>query len=55
MHATATVPARKANATVPPKHEPITPSYSAEDYIALNCTKTAAVNRLLGNPPKSHE
>jgi len=29
--------------------------YSAEDYIALNCTKTAAVYRLLGNPPKSHE
>lgn len=29
--------------------------YSAEDYIALNCTKTAMVYRLLGNPPKSHE
>jgi hypothetical protein len=29
--------------------------YSAEDYIALNCTKTATVYRLLGNPPKSHE
>ncbi len=29
--------------------------YSAEEYIALNCTKTAAVYRLLGNPPKSHE
>jgi len=29
--------------------------YSAEDYIALNCTKTAMVYRLLGNPPKSRE
>ena len=29
--------------------------YSAEGYIALNCTKTATVYRLLGNPPKSHE
>jgi hypothetical protein len=29
--------------------------HSAESYIALNCTKTAAVYRLLGNPPKSHE
>ena len=29
--------------------------YSAEDYIALNCTKTATVYRLLGNAPKSHE
>ena len=29
--------------------------YSAEEYIALNCTKTATVYRLLGNPPKSHE
>jgi hypothetical protein len=29
--------------------------YSAEDYLALNCTKTATVYRLLGNPPKSHE
>jgi hypothetical protein len=29
--------------------------YSAEDYIALNATKTATVYRLLGNPPKSHE
>jgi len=29
--------------------------YSAADYIALNCTKTATVYRLLGNPPKSHE
>jgi len=29
--------------------------YSAEDYIALNATKTATVHRLLGNPPKSHE
>ncbi|HEX8814068.1 MAG TPA: hypothetical protein VF753_01075 [Terriglobales bacterium] len=29
--------------------------YAAEDYIALNCTKTATVYRLLGNPPKSHE
>lgn len=28
---------------------------SAESYIALNTTKTAAVYRLLGNPPKSHE
>lgn len=29
--------------------------YSAESYIALNCTKTATVYRLLGNLPKSHE
>jgi len=29
--------------------------YSAEDYIALNCTKTATVYRLLGNAPKAHE
>lgn len=29
--------------------------YSAGDYVALNCTKTAAVYRLLGNAPKSHE
>ena len=29
--------------------------YSAEEYIALNCTKTATVYRLLGNPPKAHE
>ncbi len=29
--------------------------YAAEDYIALNCTKTATAYRLLGNPPKSHE
>ena len=29
--------------------------FSAESYIALNCTKTATVYRLLGNPPKSHE
>lgn len=29
--------------------------YAAEGYIALNCTKTATVYRLLGNPPKSHE
>jgi hypothetical protein len=29
--------------------------YAAEDYIALNATKTATVYRLLGNPPKSHE
>ena len=29
--------------------------YSSEEYIALNCTKTATVYRLLGNPPKSHE
>jgi len=29
--------------------------YAAEEYIALNCTKTATVYRLLGNPPKSHE
>lgn len=29
--------------------------YSAEEYIALNCTKTATVYRLLGNAPKSHE
>jgi len=29
--------------------------YSAEEYIALNATKTATVYRLLGNAPKSHE
>src|SRR5580704_8934287 len=29
--------------------------YSAEEYIALNCTKTATVYRLLGNQPNSHE
>jgi hypothetical protein len=29
--------------------------YSAEDYIALNATKTATVYRLLGSPPKSYE
>jgi hypothetical protein len=29
--------------------------YSADEYIALNATKTATVYRLLGNPPKSHE
>lgn len=29
--------------------------YAAEEYIALNCTKTATVYRLLGNAPKSHE
>jgi len=29
--------------------------YAAEDYIALNCTKTGTVYRLLGNSPKSHE
>lgn len=29
--------------------------YAAEDYIALNATKTATVYRLLGNPPASHE
>jgi hypothetical protein len=29
--------------------------YEAMDYIALNATKTAAVYRLLGNPPKGHE
>lgn len=29
--------------------------YAAEDYIALNATKTATVYRLLGNPPKAHE
>jgi hypothetical protein len=29
--------------------------YSAEEYIALNATKTATVYRLLGNSPKSHE
>lgn len=29
--------------------------YSSEEYIALNCTKTATVYRLLGNPPKLHE
>jgi len=33
----------------------ITLQYSAEEYIALNCTKTATVYRLLGNPPKSLE
>ena len=29
--------------------------HAAEDYIALNATKTAVVYRLLGNSPKSHE
>ena len=29
--------------------------YAAEDYIALNATKTATVYRLLGNAPKAHE
>jgi hypothetical protein len=29
--------------------------YAAEEYVALNATKTATVYRLLGNPPKSHE
>ncbi len=29
--------------------------YVAEEYIALNATKTATVYRLLGNPPASHE
>ena len=29
--------------------------YSAEEYIALNATKTATVYRLLGNPPRAHE
>jgi len=29
--------------------------YSAENYIALNATKTGVVYRLLGNPPKAHE
>ena len=29
--------------------------FSAEEYIALNATKTATVYRLLGNPMKSHE
>ena len=29
--------------------------YSAQEYIALNATKTATVYRLMGNPPKSHE
>src|SRR5215469_13028381 len=29
--------------------------YAAEDYIALNTTKTGTIYRLLGNPPKSHE
>ena len=29
--------------------------HAAEDYITLNCTKTATVYRLLGNPPRSHE
>jgi hypothetical protein len=29
--------------------------YSADEYIALNATKTATVYRLLGNPPNSHE
>jgi len=27
--------------------------YEGEEYIALNCTKTATVYRLLGNPPTS--
>lgn len=29
--------------------------YAAEEYIALNATKTGVVYRLLGNPPKAHE
>jgi hypothetical protein len=29
--------------------------YAAEEYIALNCTKTATVYRLLGNPPNAQE
>ena len=29
--------------------------FSAEEYIALNATKTATVYRLLGNPMKAHE
>jgi hypothetical protein len=29
--------------------------YAAEDWIALNATKTGVVYRLLGNPPKAHE
>jgi hypothetical protein len=29
--------------------------YSAEEYIALNATKTATVYRLLGNAPNAHE
>ena len=29
--------------------------HAAEDYIALNATKTATVYRLLGNSPKAHE
>ncbi len=29
--------------------------YAAEEYIALNATKTATVYRLLGNPPNAHE
>lgn len=29
--------------------------FAAEDYIALNATKTATVYRLLGNPMKAHE
>lgn len=29
--------------------------YAAEEYIALNATKTATVYRLLGNPMKAHE
>jgi hypothetical protein len=35
--------------------EPTSLQYAAEDYNALNCTKTGTVCRLLGNPPKSHE
>jgi hypothetical protein len=29
--------------------------YAAEDWIALNATKTGVVYRLHGNPPSSHE
>ena len=29
--------------------------YAAEDYIALNATKTGVVYRLLGNAPRAHE
>ena len=46
------------NSPCPPTHAEaffISLQYAAEDYIALNGTKTATVYRLLGNPPKSHE
>ena len=29
--------------------------YAAEDYVAMNATKTAVVYRLLGNSRTSHE